>query len=457
MDSVGVEPRARGGRSRRVRSLALVSIACALAAAVGAAAEQPEARAPSWSATESSRPLVALRGRPGVRAGKNALALVRVSPSTLRVQAGRRVLLGDRASAWSYSPDGSRLVLADSTLFGWLRFVDVTRMRALGDLRLNAGGFVRATAWLGPDRLVAVASYEQETTLVLVDPVRRRVLASRELDGTFEELARGGDTAAVLLSPWRGIGPATLVVVDRSGTVRTADLGRISVGTDPFDHERIGVIRSAHAGLAVDPASRRAFVVGAASPLAEIDLASLAVRYHDLARPVSLLGRLRDWIEPAAEAKGAPDGPSRSARWLGDGRLAVWGYDNHGSVSGNDIRWSQTPAGLSVIDTRDWSVRTIDPTASEAAPAGSGLLAWSSLWNSDMRKLSGTGLSLYDHSGNRRLHVFGDRSIPYAVPAGTRALVAFLTSTASYAVVDLQTGRVLRTEKRVAPPFILVD
>jgi hypothetical protein len=445
MDSVAV-----------VRRLAFVVIACAFVPAGGAIAAQPDTQV-AFKPADSSRPLVALRGRPGVRAGKNALALVRVSPSTLRVQAGRRVLLGDRASAWSYSPDGSRLVLADSTLFGWLRFVDVTRMRALGDLRLNAGGFVRATAWLGPDRLVAVASYEQETTLVLVDPVRRRVLASQELQGSFEELARSGDTAAVLLSPWRGIGPATLAVVDRSGTVRTADVGRIRVGTDPFERERIDVIRSAHAGLAVDPASGRAFVVGAASPLAEIDLASLAVRYHDLARPVSLLGRLRDWIEPSAEAKGAPDGPSRSARWLGDGRLAVWGYDNHGSVSGNDIRWSQTPVGLSVVDTRDWSVRTIDPTASEAAPAGSGLLAWSSLWNSDARKLSGTGLSLYDLAGNRRFHVFGERSVPYAVPVGARALVAFLTSTASFAVVDLQTGRVLRTEKRVAPPFILVD
>jgi hypothetical protein len=438
-----------------VRRLALVVIACAFVPAGGAIAAQPDTQV-AFKPADSSRPLVALRGRPGVRAGKNALALVRLDPSTFRVRPGR-VLLGDRNSAWSFSPDRSTVVLADPTLFGWLRFVDVARMRALGDLRLNAGGFVRATAWLGPDRLVAVASYEQETTLVLVDPVRRRILANRELQGSFEELARSGDTAAVLLSPWRGIGPATLAVVDRSGAVRIADVGQIRVGTDPFDHERIGVIRSAHAGLAVDPTSGRAFVVGAASPLAEIDLASLAVRYHDLARPVSMLGRLRDWIEPSAEAKGAPDGPSRSARWLGDGRLAVWGFDNHGSVSGNDIRWSQTPAGLSVVDTRDWSVRTIDPTASEAAPAGSGLLAWSSLWDSDVRKMGGTGLSLYDQAGNRRFHVFGERSIPSVAASGSRALVSFFTATASYAVVDLASGLVLRTEKRAAPPFVLLD
>ena len=431
--------------------------ALAVAAASVSSVSRPQAATkPAFAATSPGRPLVALRGRSGVRTGKNALALVRLDPSTFRARPGR-VLLGDRNSAWSFSPDGSTVVLADSTLFGWLRFVDVARMRALGDLPLNATGFVRATAWLGADRLVAVVSYEQQTTLVLVDPVRRRVLASRELPGSFEELARSGDKAAVLLSPWPGIGPATLAVVDRSGTVRTADVGRIEIGTEPFDHDRISVIRSAHAGLAVDPTSGRAFVVGAVPPVAEIDLGTLAVSYHDLTRPVSLVGRLRNWLEPAGQAKGAPDGPSRSARWLGEGIVAVWGHDNHGSVMGNDIRWSETPAGLSLVDTRDWSVRAVDSTASEAVPAGSGLLTWSSLWDSESRKISGTGLSLYDQGGNRRFHLFGERSVPWVAASGSRALVSFFNATASYAVVDLENGRVLRTEKRVAPPFVLLD
>lgn len=50
-----------------------------------------------------------------------------------------------------------------------------------------------------------------------------------------------------------------------------------------------------------------------------------------------------------------------------------------------------------------------------------------------------------------------ERAVPYAVPSGSRALVAFLTPTASYAVIDLVSGRVLRTEKRAAPPFVLLD
>lgn len=439
-----------------VRRLVVVAGACGLVAAGGAVAAQPDTGVAAFKPADSPRPLVALRGRPGVRAGKNALALVRLDPSTFRARPGR-VLLEYHNTAWSSSPDGSTVVLADPTLFGSLRFVDVTRMRALGDLRLNAGAVVLATAWLGPDRLVAVVSYEEKTKVVLVDGLDRRVLSSRELPGRFEKLGRGGDTAAVLLSPWRGIGPATLAVVDRSGTVRTADVARIEIGTEPFDHDRLGVIRSASAGLAVDPASGRAFIVGAVPLLAEIDLATLSVRYHDLARPVSLLGRLRDWLEPAAEAKGAPDGPRRSARWLGAGILAVWGYDDHGSIVGNEIRTTQTPAGLSLVDTRNWSVRSVDPRASHAFPTGSGLLTSSALWDGQARKVRGAGLSLYDNAGNRRFHLFGERSVPYAVVVGQRALVAFLTSTASYAVVDLATGRVLRTEKRVAPPFVLLD
>ena len=78
------------------------------------------------------------------------------------------------------------------------------------------------------------------------------------------------------------------------------------------------------------------------------------MRYHDLAEPVSLLGRLRDWLEPAAQAK-AIDGPDRSAVWLPSGMVAVSG--NEYVSNGDDM--SITPAGLSLIDPGDWSVRRL--------------------------------------------------------------------------------------------------
>jgi hypothetical protein len=84
----------------------------------------------------------------------------------------------------------------------------------------------------------------------------------------------------------------------------------------------------------------------------------MQVRYHDLTEPVSLLGRLRDWLEPAAHAK-MVDGPDRNAVWLPSGLVAVSGntYASEGDTL--DV----TPAGLSLIDPSDWSTRRVsDPS-----------------------------------------------------------------------------------------------
>jgi hypothetical protein len=74
-----------------------------------------------------------------------------------------------------------------------------------------------------------------------------------------------------------------------------------------------------------------------------------------LSQPVSLLSRLRGWLDPAADAK-ISFGWSREADWLGDGLVAVSGSDYHGL--------SSTPAGLKLIDTEAWGVRTLEPGAS---------------------------------------------------------------------------------------------
>lgn len=104
-------------------------------------------------------------------------------------------------------------------------------------------------------------------------------------------------------------------------------------------------------GIAADPAGRRVYVVPGGGPLAEVDLASLQVTYHRLGRSTSLLQRLARWWAPPAEAK-ILSGPSRNALWLGDGELAVTGYD--GSAAGHH---REIPSGLELIDTANWTVR----------------------------------------------------------------------------------------------------
>ena len=62
----------------------------------------------------------------------------------------------------------------------------------------------------------------------------------------------------------------------------------------------------------------------------------------------------------------ASSGSERSARWLGNGLLAVSGLDRDAT--------STKPAGLRLVDVRDRTSRTIDPTATSFTVAGGVLL-----------------------------------------------------------------------------------
>jgi hypothetical protein len=173
------------------------------------------------------------------------------------------------------------------------------------------------------------------------------------------------------------------------------------------------------------------------------------VRYHTLSESISLLGRLHDWLEPKAEAK-ADEGPTRRALWLGHGLLAVTGFDSHAGVDprGGQAEW-ETPAGLKLIDTRAWSVRTLDPRVTNAVLASGTLLAFGILWDSRAQKLSGSGLTGYDPDGRRRFHRYGADPISGVQPLGSRVLVGGAAGSRLFrrgagALLDARTGRELR-------------
>ena len=135
------------------------------------------------------------------------------------------------------------------------------------------------------------------------------------------------------------------------------------------------------------------------------------MRYHQLSEPISLLGRLHDWLEPGAKAK-ATEGPERRAVWLGNGRLAVTGIDYQAS---SDSRGQQEevdePVGLKLIDTRTWSVRTLDHTTSSISISVGVLFAFGTSWDSRSSKLSGSGLTAYDTNGHELYHRYGRQPI----------------------------------------------
>lgn len=221
----------------------------------------------------------------------------------------------------------------------------------------------------------------------------------------------------VLLSiPTDRIGPARLLVVDDRGRVRAAGLDRVQAGyRSPPDWDRPdahGVFREA--ALAVDGVGGRAFVVAAGAEVAEVDLATLEVAYHRLRQPVSLLARLAHWLVPPAAAK-LSAGTWRAACWLGAGRLAVWGGESRllGEVPA-ELRPEERPSGLTLVDTRTWTVRPLDPAATRAGWRDGRLLAFGGTWDPDARRERGVGLTLHGPGDRRPLPwlLVGDRDGP---------------------------------------------
>lgn len=365
---------------------------------------------------------------------QGSLGLVRVDRATLRPRPGRRVPLSAEPLGWSFTPDRSRLAVGSTARGARLRLIDLRAMRTLGDVRIARRGSGVATAWMGPTRLLAVVVTPGccgagDTTVVGVDAVRRRVLWRRTLGGSLHAGERSDAGLLLVLGPrGREIGPSRLVQVGRDGEIRSASLPEIRSGTE----SRGTVAHSWNPGLAVDRTGGRAFVVQARAPLAEVDLRSFVVRSHPLgAQPL------------AADALA---GPTRDALWLGRGMLAVTGSDSGPT--------GEKAAGLTLVDTRRWSARTIDRRTSDAVLVAGRLLASSFLFDGRGHPTAGSGLTGYSLDGRRRFHRHGSQPITGVQPLGRRALVG---ARAAISLIDARSGRELRRFKRFAMSLLDVD
>jgi hypothetical protein len=426
--------------------LTAMLVALALVAGVVSIARASPERSPTLelsAAHGDNLPLLAISFN-DVSAG-----LVRLDPETLRPLPGEPLDLRASSFGWSYSSDRSRLVLGDN--HGHVRFVDVAQMRTLGEIRTKANAPLALSAWLG-DRVLGVWHTPRGVAVRVIDASQRRVVRVVPLVGWLQTAARLPGELVLLLGPARGIGPSRLVVVDAEGRTRQVAVARIRSGRVDPPRTSIGVFRHADAGLAVDPTRRLAFAVAAGAPIAEVDLTTLRVSYHELSEPISMLGRLRSWLEPRAEAKGAPDGPDRKALWVGDQALVVFGSDAHGSVdSRGRPQLTVTPAGVRLVDTRTWSSTILERGATAVSPADGALLVTASLWDSRTQTTTGVGLVGYGSDG-ASFHLWGDAAV-YVQAAGNRAVASVSGTKRSY-VVDVATGRVL-DERDGAQPLLL--
>ena len=352
-----------------------------------------------------------------------------------------RVELGHDGGAWSFSPDETKLAVAGGSPLE-VRIVDVRRLRldGLASLPRNlarppAEPAVITLAWPTARRLLALVEWGAwGHAVVIVDPFERRTISHETIDGTLVGQAPTHDGLAVLLAPVGHIGPTRLLSLDADGNRTSVPLPGIDAGLETLAANR-AVTRSQTPGLAVDPTGRRALVVSAAGDAAAIDLMAGKVVSHTLREPVSLLGRLGSWLEPAAEAKFSA-GAERQAAWVGDHLVAVSGQD-HRFANGQE---EATPAGLTLVDVRDWSTRALDERASQFSFSAGTLLAYGTSWSSATQKTAGMGLTAYGLDGKERFHLFGDEPIYFLETAGSYAYV--WRGGKSPVAVDLRAGTV---------------
>jgi hypothetical protein len=412
-----------GGHDRSTQSTAAVMVPPATTAATA----------------QAGGPLV------GVISSDNlATELARLDPRTLRPLPGSRLRLTGSWPMLAVAPDRSTAILGSEA--GDLTVVDLVRLRRLGAVETDLpGAAIFGWGWVGRSRLLLIDTSQQAATEVLaVDVSTRRVVHQQRFNGVVQGYARLPSGLALLVTPANEIGQARLVVADANAGLRAVTLTEINAGFKQFDDTDGSGPRMEQAvpGIAADPAGRCAYVVPGGGPVAEVELASLKVTYHRLGRSASLLQRLARWWAPPAEAK-IISGPSRSALWLGDGQLAVTGYD--GSAEGQH---REIPSGLELIDTRTWAVRQVDRRSSSAVLAAGRLLAFGTAFGTGPDGANqGYGLTLYGPGDRQPVHWFGAKQVSWIQVNGDLAYVqlmdANLSDVEGYAVVDLRSGRLL--------------
>ena len=411
----------------RLRALTSLALAAGLVAVPQAPAQDTSAEAPL------------LR----MRDGHNSDLLFRLNPRTLQ-QEGRPIRTFRGGTDLEMSPDGARLAFADGAhprgrrraRSARIHFVNVAGWRSMGVARVGRHGWL-TVGWVSRHRVVAVAGEGfGRQRLIWVDARTRKVVARRAYSGwTVNTLPVPGG-AALVLGPEEGVGPIRILVLDPNGGVRTISVDGIKAGADYA--ERSGQVLTP--AVTVDPEGGRLYVVAARGLLvAEVDIASGAVAYHPLGASASK-GNIGVWW--------------RQAVWAGDGRIAVTG-DHWPRPRGRVFR-GPVPFGVRMIDTRTWSIATLDPRPDTMHVAqGAVLAAGTRFFDPRRGRPKNTGLLGFDETGRRAFTRFRGRPVTLLGSRGGLGYVWIRRMRTAH-VIDLDSGRTvnsIRTGKRV--PFLL--
>jgi hypothetical protein len=407
------------------------AVAAALAGCAGPNDPGAPAAVSSPGGTTSSGPTAPARGD-RLLATTSDLGRSRlrwVDARTLEPVDGRSVGVPFYASTAALSPNHAILALGEGE-GGTVQFVDVERMRALGTADVDDASYVDLIVWAEP-RLVLASLGGTPGMVAAIDPSTGEVVSMHDLGGATISSEPAGKELVSLVAPTSRIGPARLVVFE-GRDVRDVTLAEVPAGwaqlEDADDGSKLQTRQSVPA-LAVNEEGTRALVIPAGGRVADVDLDTMEVRYHDLSEPVSLWGRLRDWLEPAAHAK-AMDGPDRNAVWLPNGLVAVSGAQY--TMDGD--RMDMTPAGLVLIDPSDWSVRRVSDEPSWVTLRGGALLA--SVWNLGSNEQK---VIVFDEDGQHRFTLA--REATDLSQTWGSWLYATSSNGTRFEIVDLESGK----------------
>ena len=396
--------RSRPGHADPARVKRLLPVAIALAACVLLPAAAPSAPVPSGDGI----PVYVVTG------GMGDAWFSRRNPRTLG-QLGTAVSLGKWEYVAGLSPDGSLLALITPNASPVsMRFLDVVRMRWRRSLVIPYWSAVR---WIGARTLLVLGESPDGLRGVIVDAERARIVRQLRLPGHLQERYAEPTPAgmAMLLDPlgYRPMESVLLGVIRPSGAVKVVELSRILSGH---------VERSRRPAVIADPSASHAYVFGGLDePVADVDLRTLAVRYHTLRGPRPLPDTL---------------GSERFGTWLAPGRIVVGGWD--------DSKTETLRLGISIMDTKTWRLTQIDRDADFFAKSGDLLLAL---------HMDGS-LGAFGLDGRRRFSVTEPVFSLGAVASNGRYVYAFNLSPGakgSSLVVDGRSGRALSWPQ--TPPF----
>ena len=367
--------------------------------------------------------------------------LSRLDPSTL--EPSGPTLTFREFGAWSFSPDRDRLAVGGSYAPD-VRFVDMAGMQTIRTVLLASSGAVERIDWLGATSVVVLYASPTGTRVAWLDAASGRVLKRAKLGVDPLQTASAGGRVVALLPPRKGIGKARLAVVGHDRRVRIVRLPKINAGSIVPGNGR--TFRRTTPGLALDPATAHAYVVGTDGVVADVDLRSRAVVNHSVAQPRTLLKMI--------------EGPSLSARWLGDGLLAVAGTSYRATIRDGKETQSAMPLGLRVIDVRTWMARTIDAGADGFAVAGRTLLAYGvrSEWNATSTSVYGMGVAGYGPDGSAHFRVLPTAPVESVQVDGSRAYAWVFDAADAWhiVVVNVASGTVERELELARPTRLLL-